>query len=90
MVTAAFRLYKQRMTFLTPDRDLMSVLEFAKVADVLLLVLPVAHAADDAVDEVRIIVVLNSTGCGCGRLIGSKCLPFRRGGSVAHHLSQPS
>lgn len=52
MVTASFNLFKQRATFLTPDRDLISALEFAKVADLLLLVLPVDQGADDAVDEV--------------------------------------
>lgn len=53
MVTAAFKLFKQRMTFLTPDRDLKSVIELAKVADLLLVVLPVQHGVDAAVDEVQ-------------------------------------
>lgn len=53
MVTASFNLFKQRATFLTPERQLTSVLEFAKVADLLLLVLPVGQGADEAVDEVR-------------------------------------
>lgn len=53
MVTASFNLFKQRATFLTPERHLTSVLEFAKVADLLLVVLPVGQGADDAVDEVR-------------------------------------
>lgn len=52
MVNAAFSQFKQRMTFLTPDRSLTSVLEFSKVADLLLLVLPVHEGADAAVDEV--------------------------------------
>lgn len=52
MVNAAFSQFKQRMTFLTPDRSLTSVLEFSKVADLLLVVLPVHEGADAAVDEV--------------------------------------
>lgn len=54
MVSAAFNQFKQRITFLTPDRDLTSVLEFAKVADIILMVLPVEQGADAAVDEVNI------------------------------------
>lgn len=54
MVTAAFSQFKQRLTFLTPQRHLLSVLEYAKVADLLLIVLPVAHGEDAAIDEVRI------------------------------------
>lgn len=52
MVSAAFNQFKQRVTFVTPGRDLSAVLEFAKVADLLLLVLPVQEGADSAVDEV--------------------------------------
>lgn len=54
MVSAAFEQFKQRVTFLTPGRDLSAVLEFAKVADLLLLVLPVQEGAESAVDEVRV------------------------------------
>lgn len=53
MVSAAFNQFKQRVTFVTPGRDLSAVLEFAKVADLLLVVLPVQEGADSAVDEVR-------------------------------------
>lgn len=52
MVSAAFHQFKQRVTFLTPGRDLAAVLEFVKVADLLLVVLPVQQGADSAVDEV--------------------------------------
>lgn len=52
MVSAAFNQFKQRVTFLTPGRDLASVLEFAKVADLLLVVLPVEQGGESAVDEV--------------------------------------
>lgn len=53
MVTSAFNKFKQRMTFLRPGRDLAHVLNFAKVADLLLLVLPVGHGTDGAIDEVN-------------------------------------
>lgn len=53
MVSAAFNQFKQRVTFVSPGRDLSAVLEFAKVADLLLVVLPVQAGADSAVDEVR-------------------------------------
>lgn len=59
MVSAAFNQFKQRVTFLTPGRDLSAVLEFAKVADLLLVVLPVQDGADSAVDEVCAKVALN-------------------------------
>ena len=57
MVSAAFNQFKQRVTFLSPGRDLASVLEFAKVADLLLVVLPVEQGADSAVDEVMMIAI---------------------------------
>lgn len=55
MVSAAFNQFKQRVTFVTPGRDLAAVLEFAKVADLLLVVLPVEQGADSAVDEVSFV-----------------------------------
>lgn len=61
MVSAAFKQFKQRMTLLTPDRNVVSVLEFAKVADLLLVVLPVEQGADAAVDEVRFRYHIGST-----------------------------
>lgn len=61
MVSAAFNQFKQRVTFVTPGRDLAAVLEFAKVADLLLVVLPVQQGADSAVDEVCVLYCCKHT-----------------------------
>lgn len=64
MLTAAFGKFKRRMTFVTPGRDLVSLLEFMKVADIVLLLLPVNHGPDSALDEVSIILIFNGWRSG--------------------------
>lgn len=64
MVTAAFGKFKRRMTFVSPGRDLASLLEFMKVADIVLLVLPVNHGPDSAIDEVSIVLIFSWSRSG--------------------------
>jgi hypothetical protein len=53
MTTALFAQYKQRVTFVQPARrDVMAMLELAKVADIVILVLPVQQGIEQAVDKV--------------------------------------
>lgn len=63
--TAAFRDFKRRLTFVTPRRDLFSVLEAAKVADLLLLALPVGGGADNAIDKVSCCLAVNKVDLQC-------------------------
>jgi hypothetical protein len=63
MTTALFAQYKQRVTFVQPARhDVMAMLELAKVADIVILVLPVQQGIEQAVDKVCI-----SNNCYCAR-----------------------
>ena len=61
MVTATFLQFKQRLAFLTPERDLLSLLECTRVADLVLVVLPMEHGEAAAIDEVRIFGVDRGT-----------------------------
>ncbi|CAM9156492.1 unnamed protein product [Ectocarpus sp. 4 AP-2014] len=70
MVSAAFHQFKQRVTFLTPGRDLAAVLEFAKVADLLLVVLPVQQGADSAVDEEGEMIITALKAAGLPAVVG--------------------
>lgn len=46
--------FKQKITFLNPRRELPTVLELARAADLIVLVLPVKGSEDDCVDEVLV------------------------------------
>ncbi|CAB1099973.1 unnamed protein product [Ectocarpus sp. CCAP 1310/34] len=70
MVSAVFHQFKQRVTFLTPGRDLAAVLEFAKVADLLLVVLPVQQGADSAVDEEGEMMITALKAAGLPAVVG--------------------
>ncbi|CAM9198737.1 unnamed protein product [Ectocarpus fasciculatus] len=70
MVSAAFHQFKQRVTFLTPGRDLAAVLEFAKVADLLLVVLPVQQGADSAIDEEGEMMITALKAAGLPAVVG--------------------
>ena len=54
MTTMLLTQHKQRMTFVhAPSRDAMAILELAKVADIVMLVLPVQEGIEGAIDKVR-------------------------------------
>ncbi|CAM9996810.1 unnamed protein product [Phaeothamnion confervicola] len=52
MTTVVIAQQKQRFTFISPERSVLAVLEFAKVADIVVLVLPVQGGEQGCVDEV--------------------------------------
>ncbi|CAM9413488.1 unnamed protein product [Discosporangium mesarthrocarpum] len=70
MLTASFSKFKQRFTFVTPDRDLQSVLEFAKVADLLLVVLPVGDGQEGCVDEEGEMMLTSLKAMGLSSVVG--------------------
>jgi hypothetical protein len=60
MTTVLFAQYKQRVTFVQPARrDVMAMLELAKVADIVILVLPVQQGIEQAVDQVSTVMFAN-------------------------------
>ncbi|CAM9533403.1 unnamed protein product, partial [Choristocarpus tenellus] len=70
MTTASYSKFKQRFTFLTPDRDAQSVLEFAKVADLLLVVLPLQGGKEDCVDEEGEMMLSTLKAMGLPAVVG--------------------
>ncbi|CAM9722015.1 unnamed protein product [Scytosiphon promiscuus] len=70
VVSAAFNQFKQRVTFLNPGRDLAAVLEFAKIADLLLVVLPVEQGPDSAVDEEGDMMITALKAAGLPAVVG--------------------
>jgi hypothetical protein len=55
MATMHFSQYKQRITFIhPPERSALAVLELAKVADIVILVLPVQQGIEQSIDKVSL------------------------------------
>jgi pre-rRNA-processing protein TSR1 len=84
--TVLFRAQKQRMTFIPPpvgaERNLMSVLELARMADMLLVVLPLNGGIESAVDAEGelMLTALKCQGLPCvvGVMQGLGALPGKK------------